>query len=45
MIFLYSEPLEEKTLYKDGSFTVDELFKIMPSLLAQDLINPAPPQG
>jgi len=43
-ISLYSEPLEEKTLYKDGSFTVDELYKIMPSSLAQDLINPAPPQ-
>jgi NAD(P)-dependent dehydrogenase (short-subunit alcohol dehydrogenase family) len=43
-ISLYSEPIEEKSLYKDGSFTVDELFNIMPSSLAQGLINPAPPQ-
>jgi len=43
-IALYSEPVQEKMVLKNGGFTVDELFEIMPTTLAQGLVNPAPPQ-
>jgi NAD(P)-dependent dehydrogenase (short-subunit alcohol dehydrogenase family) len=34
----------EKTIYKQGTWTLDELFRVMPGTLASELINPAPPQ-
>jgi len=43
-VALYSEPVQEKMLAKDGAFTIDDMFKLMPTTLAQGLTNPAPPQ-
>ncbi len=34
----------EKTIYKEGRWTLDELDRIMPTTLAAGLVNPAPPQ-
>ena len=34
----------EKTIYKEGRWTLDELDHIMPTTLAAGLVNPAPPQ-
>jgi len=34
----------EKTIYKEGRWTVDELERVMPSTLASELVNPSPPQ-
>jgi hypothetical protein len=42
-VFLYSHPTEIKTIYKEGRWTVDELAHLIPSTLAADLVNPAPP--
>jgi NAD(P)-dependent dehydrogenase (short-subunit alcohol dehydrogenase family) len=39
------EPLPpQKTIYKEGRWTLDELDRIMPVSLAAGLVNPAPPQ-
>ena len=43
-IALYSEPVEQKALVKEGGFTVDELFASMPGTLAKDIVNPSPPK-
>jgi len=43
-IALYSEPVEQKALVKDGGFTIDELFASMPHTLARDIVNPSPPK-
>jgi NAD(P)-dependent dehydrogenase (short-subunit alcohol dehydrogenase family) len=43
-VALYSEPVEEKALFKSGAFTTDELFAAMPKTLAKDLKNPHPPK-
>jgi NAD(P)-dependent dehydrogenase (short-subunit alcohol dehydrogenase family) len=43
-IGLYSEPVLEKQLVKDGGWTVDELFKFMPVTMTRELVNPDPPQ-
>ncbi len=43
-VALYSEPVEEKALVKVGGFTIDELFRFMPTTLAAGLINPAMPK-
>ncbi len=42
-IALYSEPVVAKTIYKDGTWTLDELSAIVPSTLAAGLVNPAGP--
>ena len=42
-ISLHTDPVPIKTIYKDGRWTLDELLTIMPSTLAADLVNPAPP--
>jgi len=34
----------EKTIFKEGRWTVDELERIIPGTLAAGLVNPAPPQ-
>jgi len=44
-IALFSEPVQEKVILKQGAFTVDELFAAMPTTLAQGLINPAPKEA
>lgn len=43
-VSLYSEPVAEKTIYKDIMWTLDELLTVVPGTLAADLVNPAPPQ-
>ena len=43
-ISVYTEPVAEKTIYKEGTWTLDELSAIMPGTLAADLVNPSPPQ-
>jgi 3-oxoacyl-[acyl-carrier protein] reductase len=41
---LLSLPRAEKTLYKDGRWTLDELDELVPATLAEGLVNPAPPK-
>ncbi len=43
-IALYSEPVQEKMIEKQGGFTIDELFEKMPTTLAADLVNLSPPE-
>jgi NAD(P)-dependent dehydrogenase (short-subunit alcohol dehydrogenase family) len=43
-VSLYTEPVAEKTIYKDGMWSVDELATVIPATLAAGLINPAPAQ-
>ncbi len=38
-IALYSEPVEEKVVNKPGSWTIDDVFKMVPSI-TKDLVNP-----
>jgi hypothetical protein len=33
----------EKTIYKEGRWTLDELDRVMPTTLAEGLVNPSPP--
>ncbi len=42
---LLSLPRPEKTIYKEGRWTLDELDEIVPQTLAEGLVNPAPPRG
>lgn len=44
-ISLLSLPRAEKTIYKDGQWTLDELDEIVPITLADGLVNPAPPRS
>ena len=44
-ISLHANPVPLKTIHKEGRWTLDELLQIMPSTLARDLVNPAPPQS
>jgi len=39
-ISLYSEPMKERTLYKIGRWTLEELLAIGPNTLGQGLVNP-----
>lgn len=41
---LVSNPFMEKTIYKNGTWTLDELINLMPKTLAKDIVNPAPAQ-
>ena len=43
-IALYSEPVQEKVIEKQGGFTIDELFEKMPKTLADGLVNLSPPE-
>ena len=43
-ISLYSEPVQERMIVKNGGFTIDELFDNMPLTLAAGLVNPYPPE-
>ena len=40
IVALYSEPVHEKAILKDGGWTIDELFNFMPNSLAAGLANP-----
>ncbi|MDP2920190.1 MAG: SDR family oxidoreductase [Dehalococcoidia bacterium] len=44
-IALFSEPTQIKSITKQGGFTIDELFKLVPEQLTGDLVNPAPPEA
>lgn len=44
LIGLYPEPTPVRTIYKSGRWSLDELVPIVPSTLAQGLVNPAPPK-
>ena len=39
-ISLYSEPVTERTIFKQGRWTLDELLAIVPNTLGRDLVNP-----
>ncbi len=43
VVALYSEPEMEKQILKLGGWTIDELFKYMPTTLAAGLVNIYPP--
>ena len=43
-IALFSEPVQEKVIEKQGGFTIDELFEKMPKTLAEGLVNASPPE-
>jgi len=42
-VSLYSEPENWRSIFKEGTWTVDELCKLVPMTLAAGLINPSPP--
>ena len=42
---LLSLPRAEKTIYKEGRWTLDELDELVPQTLAEGLMNPAPPKA
>jgi hypothetical protein len=44
-VTLYSEPENWRSIYKAGTWTVDELCELVPKTLAVGLINPSPPQA
>ncbi len=41
-IAIYTEPVQENAITKDGGFTIDELFEKMPTTVAAGVTNPAP---
>ena len=43
-IALYSEPVPIRTIQKEGRWTLDELMRLIPSTIAQGLVNPAQPE-
>ena len=44
-IALYSEPVHERMILKDGGWTIDELFSHMPTTIAAGgLVNPNAPK-
>lgn len=43
-ISLYAPPTQIKSIYKKGRWTYEELSSLMPSSLAANLVNPAPPE-
>ena len=42
-VSLLHHPTPVKSIHKDGRWTLDELLRIIPTTLAVDLVNPAPP--
>jgi hypothetical protein len=43
-VALVSHPRPVRTLYKSGDWTLDELDALVPTTVAEGLVNPAPPQ-
>ncbi|MDY6918316.1 MAG: SDR family oxidoreductase [Chloroflexota bacterium] len=43
-IHLMTDPAIEKSIHKNGRWTVDELCEIVPKSLAHGLVNPSPPE-
>ena len=44
LVAIYSEPVYEKSILKEGGWTIDDLFRFMPGSLASGLVNPYHPQ-
>ncbi|MFN0096233.1 MAG: SDR family NAD(P)-dependent oxidoreductase [Dehalococcoidia bacterium] len=42
-ISLMSLPVRERTIYREGGFTLDSLARIFPTTLGQGVVNPQPP--
>ena len=43
-VSLYTEPEKFRTVFKEGTWTVDELCSLMPKSVTGDLVNPSPPR-
>ena len=43
-IGIFSRREVRSSIYKDGTWTLEELADIMPKSLAKGLVNPAPPE-
>ncbi len=43
-VAIFTEPVPENAITKDGAFTIDELFEQMPTTVAAGVTNPAPPE-
>lgn len=43
-IALLSQPRPVRTIWKEGRWTLDELDEVVPTTLAEGLVNPAPPK-
>jgi len=43
-ISLHTDPVPIKSIFKEGRWTLDELLDVIPTTLATDIVNPAPPQ-
>ncbi len=44
-VAIFTEPVPENAITKDGAFTIDELFEQMPTTVAAGVTNPAPPEA
>jgi hypothetical protein len=44
-IHLMTDPTMIRTIHKDGVWTLDELYEVVPQSLAVGLVNPSPPQA
>ena len=42
-VSLYSQPVEIRSIYKEGRWTLDELLTLAPTSLVAGLANPSPP--
>ena len=42
-ISLHTDPVPIKSIFKEGRWTIDELVRTIPTTLAADIVNPAPP--
>jgi multifunctional beta-oxidation protein len=43
-VSVMSHPLPQRSIHKDGRWTVDEIAAVFPETIGMDIINPAPPQ-
>ena len=44
-VAIYTKPVMENKLTKDGGFTIDELFELMPTRVAAGVSNLTPPEA
>jgi NAD(P)-dependent dehydrogenase (short-subunit alcohol dehydrogenase family) len=44
-IHLMTDPTMIRSIYKEGIWTVDELYEVVPQSLSVGLVNPSPPQA
>ncbi len=45
LVALYTEPVQENAITKDGGFTIDELFDKMPKEVVAGVVNKTPPRN